>query len=84
MDQSEFINCWNHSTLLTNCLPRILDSDSAAMIQPQDDELTTLIASLQLQNPMTIENFLDPIEESQVHAVLTGGVASHSTDIRRG
>jgi DDE superfamily endonuclease len=71
IDQSVFINCWNHSTLLANCRPRTLDSDSAAMIQPQDDELTALIASLQLQKPMAIENFLDPIEESQVHAILT-------------
>jgi hypothetical protein len=71
IDQSVFINCWNHSTLLTNYLSHPLDSDSAAMIQPQDDELTALFASLQLQKPMTIENFLDPIEESQVHAILT-------------
>jgi len=71
IDQSVFINCWNHSTLLTNCFPHTLELDSAAMIQPQDDELTELIASLQLQKPMAIENFLDPIEESQIHATLT-------------
>jgi hypothetical protein len=60
IDLSVFVNCLRHSMLL---LSSVTSTPVESIIQPQDDELTELIANLHLENPLSVEVFLNPIED---------------------
>jgi hypothetical protein len=62
IDQSVFVNCWRHTTLLTNpedchTVPLTFLDDTAV----SNSEITGLFSDLHLDsNPMAIKNFLNP------------------------
>lgn len=70
---SIFANCWQHTTLLDVDGPTI-QAASAELNELEAQEtgnLSALITALPLQNPMSIANFLNPIEESTTNQVFT-------------
>jgi hypothetical protein len=65
IDISVFANCWRHTTLLDSEPAAIeLATAELADVETQEtNELATAITALPLANPMSIANFLNPIEE---------------------
>jgi hypothetical protein len=73
IDICVFANCWQHTTLLDMEAP-IIQAASHALSEVETQEtnaLLTLITALPLTNPMSITNFLDPIEEEDMDQFFT-------------
>jgi hypothetical protein len=72
VDQSVIANCWNHTTLLsreTNCCDesQALNSETA-MFQ---EDLERLTEALNIQEPMSVKDYIECIEEEVVHQKFT-------------
>jgi DDE superfamily endonuclease len=71
IDQSVFVNCWRHTTLLQTGGPPIAPSTFADNAV-SDSEINGLFSDLRLENPMSIENFLNPVgEDNSTDRILT-------------
>ena len=68
LNASVLANCWRHTTLLTN------DDTMSIINAEQDDfdiEFATLIQSLNIQNPMSFDEYINVPEEEESHELLT-------------
>ena len=73
IDISVFVNCWRHTTLL-DIEPPAIELATAELTNIETHEinnLAALITALPLENPMSIANFLDPIEEKATDQFFT-------------
>ena len=68
LNASVLANCWRYTTLLTN------DDIMSIINAKQDDfdmEFVTLIQSLNIQNPMSFDEYINVPEEEESHELLT-------------
>src|ERR1700738_3057214 len=73
INSTVFVNCWRHTTILNTDISaaQIATNDLANFEVYEVNELTTLFDTLPLQNPMSIANFLNPIEEEATDQFFT-------------
>jgi len=70
LDQSVLVNCWKHTG--------ILSTDDSAVLETLPTENDTFnrefiefVQALNIQNPMSLENYINPAEEVCAHELLT-------------
>jgi len=78
MNSSVLANCWSHSTLLTNPDAMSVENDNTVdqiLVEQNifDVEFTTLLQSLNLQDPMSLHDYLNIEEEYQSREILSDG-----------
>ena len=76
MNASILANCWNHTTLLMidDAMPDENDNTIGQIAVEQDDfdaEFTALLRHLNLQDPMSLHDYLHIPEEYQSHEILS-------------
>jgi hypothetical protein len=73
INPSVFANCWRRSTLL-EIEPSLALAADDAMTESEmqgHEELAAIISALPIENPMSIANFLNPIEEQTTNEYFT-------------
>jgi hypothetical protein len=73
IDISVFVNCWRHTGIL-NTAPIVALTAARDLSDAEshdNNQITALFASLPIENPMSIANFLNPIEEMMTDQFFT-------------
>jgi hypothetical protein len=65
IDPAVFINCWQHTTILNMDVPtaQLATNELAGFEAHETNQVAALLTALRLENPMSLVNFFNPMEE---------------------
>ena len=73
LDQSVIVNCWRHTTLFSDTNPNAIPIN--IVVTETNEELTNMyeqfIQAADIQSAMSLNDFINPLEEEQNHELLT-------------